>query len=112
MRGYLKRLVHDGRGLPVRRTSSPRRIALVTLPLYTRHVSAAGYGADNSLLTAVILSSIFLRVGVGEAFVRFYFDDEDSRAGTGSRARRRRRSRGRRRWRRCWRWCSPGRCRG
>ena len=25
----------------------------------------------------MILASIFLRVGVGEAFVRFYFDDED-----------------------------------
>jgi O-antigen/teichoic acid export membrane protein len=25
----------------------------------------------------VILASIFLRVGVGEAFIRFYFDDED-----------------------------------
>ncbi len=31
----------------------------------------------NSLLTAVILASIFLRVGVGEAFIRFYFDDAD-----------------------------------
>jgi O-antigen/teichoic acid export membrane protein len=29
-------------------------------------------------LTAVILSSIFLRVGIGEAFIRFYFDDEDT----------------------------------
>lgn len=38
---------------------------------------ANSIGAANSLLTAVILASIFLRVGVGEAFIRFYFDDED-----------------------------------
>ena len=49
----------------------------VTLPLYTRHSQPAGYGAAESLLTAVILASILLRVGVGEAFIRFYFDDED-----------------------------------
>jgi len=52
-------------------------IAVVTLPLYTRHVSTAGYGTYNSLLTAVILFSILLRFGVGEAFVRFYFTDDD-----------------------------------
>ena len=51
---------------------------MFTLPLYTRHVSSADYGAYNSLLTAVILSSIVLRLGVGEAFVRFYFTDDDA----------------------------------
>jgi O-antigen/teichoic acid export membrane protein len=76
MLGYLKRLVTTGAAYQFGDILA-KGIALVTVPLYTRHVSPAGYGAANSLLTAVILASIFLRVGVGEAFVRFYFDDED-----------------------------------
>jgi len=74
--GYLKRLVTTGAAYQFGDIVA-KGIALVTIPLYTRHVSPAGYGAANSLLTAVILASIFLRVGVGEAFIRFYFDDDD-----------------------------------
>ncbi len=76
MRGYLKRLVTTGAAYQFGDIVA-KGIALVTIPLYTRHISPAGYGAANSLLTAVILASIFLRVGVGEAFIRFYFDDDD-----------------------------------
>ena len=76
MLGYLKRLVTTGAAYQFGDVVA-KAIALVTIPLYTRHVSQAGYGAANSLLTAVILASIFLRVGVGEAFIRFYFDDDD-----------------------------------
>lgn len=76
MRGYLKRLVTTGAAYQFGDVLA-KGIALVTIPLYTRHVPRAGYGAANSLLTAVILASIFLRVGVGEAFIRFYFDDAD-----------------------------------
>ncbi|HEV2975913.1 MAG TPA: lipopolysaccharide biosynthesis protein [Solirubrobacteraceae bacterium] len=77
MRGYLKRLVATGAAYQFGDIVA-KGIALVTIPLYTRHISPAGYGAANSLLTAVILASIFLRVGVGEAFIRFYFDDDDA----------------------------------
>jgi O-antigen/teichoic acid export membrane protein len=73
---YLKRLLTTGAAYQFGDILA-KAAALVTLPLYTRHVSAAGYGAANSLLTAVILASIFLRAGVGEAFIRFYFDDAD-----------------------------------
>lgn len=76
MLAYLKRLVATGAAYQFGDIVA-KGIALVTIPLYTRHVSPAGYGAANSLLTAVILASIFLRAGVGEAFIRFYFDDED-----------------------------------
>ncbi len=76
MRGYLKRLLTTGAAYQFGDIVA-KGIALVTIPLYTRHISPAGYGAANSLLTAVILASIFLRVGVGEAFIRFYFDDDD-----------------------------------
>jgi O-antigen/teichoic acid export membrane protein len=74
---YLKRLVTTGAAYQFGDILA-KGIALITIPLYTRHVSPEGYGAASSLLTAVILASIFLRVGVGEAFIRFYFDDSDT----------------------------------
>ena len=52
-------------------------LALGTLRLYTHALSTADYGYAETLLTFIILSSIVLRVGIGEAFVRFWFDDED-----------------------------------
>jgi O-antigen/teichoic acid export membrane protein len=75
--GYLKRLVSTGAAYQFGDILA-KAIALLTLPLYTHHLSPAAYGAAETLLTAVILSSILLRVGVGEAFIRFYFDDEDT----------------------------------
>jgi O-antigen/teichoic acid export membrane protein len=74
--GYLKRLVTTGAAYQFGDILA-KALALLTLPLYTRHLAPSAYGAAETLLTAVILSSILLRVGVGEAFVRFYFDDED-----------------------------------
>ncbi len=76
MRHYLRRLVTTGAAYQAADVVS-KAFAVFTLPLYTRHVGTAGYGAANSLLTAVILVSIILRLGVGEAFVRFYYDDAD-----------------------------------
>jgi O-antigen/teichoic acid export membrane protein len=75
--GYLKRLLTTGAAYQFGDILA-KAIALLTLPLYTHHLSPAAYGAAETLLTAVILSSILLRVGVGEAFIRFYFDDEDT----------------------------------
>jgi O-antigen/teichoic acid export membrane protein len=74
--GYLKRLVTTGAAYQFGDILA-KGLALLTLPLYTHHLNPEAYGAAESLLTAVILSSILLRVGVGEAFIRFYFDDED-----------------------------------
>ncbi len=53
-------------------------LAVGTLPLYTRSLSRADYGYAETLLTFIILTSIVLRVGIAEAFVRFWFDDEDA----------------------------------
>jgi O-antigen/teichoic acid export membrane protein len=53
-------------------------LALFTLPLYTRHLTRAELGYAETLLTAIILVSILLRFGIGEAFIRFWFDDEDA----------------------------------
>jgi O-antigen/teichoic acid export membrane protein len=52
-------------------------LALVTLRLYTGHLTTFDYGYAENLLTAIIFTSILLRFGIGEAFVRFWFDDED-----------------------------------
>jgi O-antigen/teichoic acid export membrane protein len=76
VRDYLKRLVRTGAAYQAAEIFA-KAIAVFTLPLYTRHVSTEAYGAYNSLLTSVILFSIVLRLGVGEAFVRFYFTDAD-----------------------------------
>jgi O-antigen/teichoic acid export membrane protein len=74
---YLKRLVTAGAAYQAGDILS-KGAALVTLPLYTRYVSHTQYGYAEALLTGVILVSIVLRLGIGEAFIRFYYDDEDT----------------------------------
>ena len=76
MRDYLRRLVGAGLAYQAGDILS-KGIAVFMLPLYTSYVSPAGYGYAETLLTAVILLSILLRLGVGEAFIRFYYDDAD-----------------------------------
>lgn len=51
-------------------------LAVVTLPLYTRALSTSDYGVAETLLTFIILASILLRLGLGEAFVRYYLAHE------------------------------------
>jgi O-antigen/teichoic acid export membrane protein len=74
--GYLKRLITTGAAYQFGDILA-KALALLTLPLYTHHLGTRAYGAAETLLTAVILSSILLRAGLGEAFIRFYFDDDD-----------------------------------
>ncbi len=78
MRGYLKRLVTTGAAYQAGDLVA-KALAIFTLPLYTRYVSQSQYGYAETLLTQVVLVSILLRLGIGEAFVRFWFDDEDPR---------------------------------
>jgi len=73
---FLKRLLASGMAYQASSVLSAI-LAIVTLPLYTRHLTEADYGYAETLLTFIILSSILLRAGLGEAFVRLYFDDED-----------------------------------
>src|SRR4051794_11591744 len=76
MLGYLKRLATTGAAYQAADVVS-RVFALVTLPLYLHHVSDADYGIAEVVVTAVVLASIPLRLGLGEAFVRFWYLDED-----------------------------------
>jgi O-antigen/teichoic acid export membrane protein len=76
VQGYLKRLATSGAAYQASSLVAGF-LALFTLPLYTRHLTQAELGYAETLLTTIILVSIVLRFGVGEAFVRFYFDDDD-----------------------------------
>lgn len=52
-------------------------LALVTLPLYTRHLTPDELGWAETLLTWIILASIVLRAGLQEALLRHWFEDTD-----------------------------------
>jgi O-antigen/teichoic acid export membrane protein len=77
MLGYLKRLATTGAAYQAADVVS-RVFGLVTIPLYTRYVSEGEYGAAEVVVATVVLLSIPLRLGLAEAFVRFYFHDEDA----------------------------------
>ena len=55
-------------------------LALFTLPLYTRSLTAAEFGYAETLLTLVILTSILLRAGMGEAFIRHWHEADGTDA--------------------------------
>lgn len=76
MTGYLRRLLTAGAAYQVADAVS-KLIALALLPVYTRHLAPTDYGTAELLLTTIILVSILVRAGLGEAFVRFHFIDAD-----------------------------------
>ena len=76
MTSYLRRLLRTGAAYQLADAVS-KVVALALLPLYTRHLTRADYGTAELLLTTIILVSIILRLGLGEAFVRFHFLDAD-----------------------------------
>ncbi len=76
MAGYLKRLVSSLAAYQLADAIS-KLIAVLLLPVYTRYVDPAGYGVVELLANGVILVSIVVRFGMIEAFLRYYFADED-----------------------------------
>jgi O-antigen/teichoic acid export membrane protein len=52
-------------------------LALVTLPLYTRRLTPADLGVAETVLTFIILGSIVLRGGLGEALIRLWFTEDE-----------------------------------
>lgn len=76
MAAYIRRLLTTGAAYQAADVVA-KLLALGTLPLYTRHLSQSDYGVAELLLTLVIVTSIVVRLGVGEALVRFHFLDED-----------------------------------
>ncbi len=76
MTAYLKRLVSSLAAYQLADVVS-KLIAVLLLPVYTRYIAPAGYGVVELLANGVILISIVVRFGMIEAFLRFYFTDED-----------------------------------
>jgi O-antigen/teichoic acid export membrane protein len=76
MAAYLRRLLGTGAAYQFADVVA-KVIALALLPVYTRHLTREDYGTAELLLTTVILLSIVVRLGVGEAYVRFHYLDDD-----------------------------------
>jgi O-antigen/teichoic acid export membrane protein len=75
--GYLRRLATTGAAYTAASIVS-KVIAVALLPLYTRYLTTADYGAAEILFAAVVTASIVVRLGLIEAILRFYYkDDED-----------------------------------
>jgi O-antigen/teichoic acid export membrane protein len=73
---YLKRLASSLGAYQVADVVS-KFMAVLLLPVYTRYVTTSGYGVVELLGNGVIFVSIIVRFGMIEAFLRFYFTDED-----------------------------------
>src|SRR5205823_8576441 len=73
---YLKRLVSSLAAYQVADVVA-KFIAVLLLPVYTRYIRPSGYGVVELLAGGVIFASILVRFGMIEAFVRYYFTDED-----------------------------------
>lgn len=76
MHGYVRRLLTTTAAYQVGDVVS-KVFAVALLPVYTRHVSEADYGIAELLMTGIVLLSIVIRFGIGEAFVRYHYADED-----------------------------------
>ena len=76
MLGYLRRLATTGAAYQAADVIS-RVFALVTLPLYLHHLTPGDYGVAETIVTAAVLLSIPLRLGLADALVRFWFISED-----------------------------------
>ena len=72
MTGYLRRLATTGAAYTASSVIS-KLIAVALLPLYTRYLTPADYGAAEVLITGVIAASIVIRLGIIEALLRFYY---------------------------------------
>jgi O-antigen/teichoic acid export membrane protein len=79
MSGYLRRLATTGAAYTAASIFS-KVIAVALLPLYTRYLTKADYGAAEVLFAAVVTASIIVRLGLIEAILRFfYLPEEDGR---------------------------------
>jgi O-antigen/teichoic acid export membrane protein len=75
--GYLRRLATTGAAYTAASVVS-KLIAVALLPLYTRYLTPADYGAAEVMFASVVAASIVIRFGTIEALLRFYYkDDED-----------------------------------
>jgi O-antigen/teichoic acid export membrane protein len=74
MSGYLRRLATTGAAYTAASILS-KLIAVALLPLYTRYLRPADYGAAEVMFAAVVSASILVRFGLIEALLRFYYKE-------------------------------------
>ena len=74
MSGYLRRLATTGAAYTAASIVS-KFIAVALLPLYTRYLTPADYGAAEVMFAAIVTASIVVRLGLIEALLRFYYKD-------------------------------------
>jgi O-antigen/teichoic acid export membrane protein len=55
-----------------------RILAVLLLPVYTRYLTPADYGTVETLVALTTVLVITLRLGITNAFIRFYFDSPDA----------------------------------
>ncbi len=79
MSGYLRRLATTGAAYTAASILS-KLIAVALLPLYTRYLTTADYGAAEVMFAAVVSASIVVRFGLIEALLRFYYKDGENPA--------------------------------
>ena len=79
MSGYLRRLATTGAAYTAASVLS-KLIAVALLPLYTRYLTPADYGAAEVMFAAVVSASIVIRFGTIEALLRFYYKDGEDPA--------------------------------
>jgi O-antigen/teichoic acid export membrane protein len=77
--GYLRRLATTGAAYTAASIFS-KLIAVALLPLYTRYLTTADYGAAEVMFAAVVSVSIVVRFGTIEALLRFYYKDGEDPA--------------------------------
>jgi O-antigen/teichoic acid export membrane protein len=77
--GYLRRLATTGAAYTAASILS-KVIAVALLPLYTRYLTLADYGAAEVMFAAVVSASIVVRLGLIEAVLRFYYKDGEDPA--------------------------------
>jgi O-antigen/teichoic acid export membrane protein len=74
--GYLRRLATTGAAYTAASILS-KVIAVALLPLYTRYLTPADYGAAEVMFAAIVSASILVRFGLIEAVLRFYYKDDE-----------------------------------
>jgi O-antigen/teichoic acid export membrane protein len=72
MSQYLRRLATTGAAYTAASVLS-KLIAVALLPVYTRYLTPADYGAAEVLFAAAVSASIVVRLGLIEALLRFYY---------------------------------------
>ena len=77
MSGYLRRLATTGAAYTAASILS-KLIAVALLPLYTRYLTPADYGAAEVMFAAIVSVSIVVRFGLIEALLRFYYKDDEN----------------------------------